>query len=68
MGQEDASLQSKCVIFIFLAVRGVTVESVTALWFAALIFGYDRLYPHSSLLNIYLLCFCVLLWQSGLLG
>lgn len=61
MGEEDARLQSKCVILIFLAVQGMLMESVTVLWFAELIFGYDRLYPHSPLFKIYHLCFCIIL-------
>lgn len=68
MGKEDARLQSECVILIFLAVQGTPMESVTVLWFPELMFGYDRLYPHSPLFKIYLLCFCIILQKSDLLS
>lgn len=34
MGEEDARLQSECVILIFLAVQGTPMESVTVPQFA----------------------------------
>lgn len=61
MEEEDARLQSKCVILIFLAVQGMPMGSVTVLWFAALVFGYDGLYPHSPLFKVYHLCFYITL-------
>lgn len=52
MGEEDVRLQSQCSILIFLAVRGMPVESATALRFAELIFRCDKLCSHSPLLKI----------------